>query len=222
MAILPRDVTKSINSQLPREIGKQVEAMVTKQFQIVKLEMLKSFDSHPVTVEIENGSNSTNTSRTLGGYGNLFSFIGFIEGSDPLGPVRQRLKSTTIRKTSQKNGVFDFITNEPSREELFSMTKISSFRTEFEGGRSWLDGIETGLSGLGFYLYNQKKNFDSSRSGNAIQIRGGKKSEKAFGGGSTGGAIGMQRSRYKRVSYISGILKDFAKSVERLRSLTLS
>ena len=37
------------------------------------------------------------------------------------------------RKTSQKNGVFDFITNEPSREELFSMTKISSLGLNLRG-----------------------------------------------------------------------------------------
>lgn len=221
MARLPRDVVDSINAQLPKEIGKRVEAMVVKKFNKIKADMLREFDTHPVTVEIERGPGAANSSSTLGGYGNLFTFIGFPEGHDPISPIRERLKEVVVRKAGYSRGVFNFITNEPTREELFSMTKISSFRSDFEGGRSWLDGIETGLSGLGYYLYRKDKDFKESRSGPAIQLGGGKKSESAKGGGSTGGAISGQRSRYERVSYMSGILKRFNKSINRLRSSTL-
>jgi hypothetical protein len=195
--------------------------MVVKKFNKIKAEMLRDFDAHPVTVEIERGPGAANSSGTLGGYGNLFTFIGFPEGHDPISPVRERLKEVMIRKIGYSRGTFNFITNEPTREELFSMTKMSSFRGDFEGGRSWLDGIETGLSGLGWYLYSKDKDLKGSRSGPAIQLKGGKKSESAKGGGSTGGAISSQRSRFQRVSYVSGILKRFNKSINRLRSSTL-
>jgi hypothetical protein len=221
MARLPRDVVDSINAQLPKEIGKRVEAIVVKGFNKIKADMLREFETHPITVELEGGPGAANSSGTLGGYGNLFTFIGFPENHDPISPVRERLKAVVIRRTGYSRGVFNFITNEPTRDELFSMTKISSFRGDFEGGRSWLDGIETGLSGLGYYLYSKDKDLKGSRSGPAIQLGGGKRAESAKGSGSTGGAVSNQRSRYERVSYVSGILKRFNKSINRLRSSTL-
>tara|TARA_B100000085_G_C18556309_1_gene517848 strand:- start:984 stop:1652 length:669 start_codon:yes stop_codon:yes gene_type:complete len=222
MALLPRDVVRSINSQLPKEIGKQVEAKVLKEFEILKNNMIQEFERHPVTREIDAGPNATNTSETLGGYGNLFSFIGFQEGSDPLAEVRSALEDTVVTKLKYSNGVWDFIVRSGkdvlTKDKLFSLTPIP-----WAPGRSWMDGIETGLSGLGLYLYDSKKKFgDNSKSGTAIQLKGGKKAEKAFGSGSTGGAIKLQRSRYRRVSYMSSILKNFNKSIERLRSTTLS
>ena len=47
---------------------------------------------HPVTQEIESGPNGYNQSGTLGGYGNLFSYIGFEEGMSPTEPLRRVLK----------------------------------------------------------------------------------------------------------------------------------
>jgi hypothetical protein len=221
MSILPSDVRRSINAQLPKELGQRLEAITRKNFEKIKLEMIQDFDSHPVTQEIEAGPNAPNTSRTLSGYGNLFTFIGFPSGADPIQEIRERLEETILRKINFKNGRMSFITTEPTREELFKMTKISSFRPELEGGRSWLDGIETGLSGLGFYLYKEDGDIKGSRSGPAIQLKGGKKSEKAVGGGSTGGAIATQRTRYTRTSYISTILKEFSQKVSNLERLRI-
>jgi len=217
MALIPLDVKRAINSQLPKEIGKQIESIVIKEFEKIKNSMLQEFDSHPVTQEIEAGPNSSNTSGTLGGYGNLFTFIGFSEGDRPISEVRERLKETSIRKIGYKNGVFDFITTEPTKEELFAMTPMP-----WASGRSWMDGIETGLSGLGLYLYKSGEDIKGSRSGPAIQLKGGKKASSAFGKGTTGGAIKNQRSRYQRKSYISSILRNFHKSVDRLRSTKIA
>jgi hypothetical protein len=219
MATIPPDVRRSINSQMPKQMGKKLEKITREQFQKIKNEMIQSFDAHSVTQEIEAGASSSNTSGTLSGYGNLFTFIGFQSGSDPIEPIRQRLQETFLKKVGFKNGRLNFISTEPTRKELFSMTKISSFRDDMEGGRSWLDGIETGLSGLGSYLYRDGQDISGSRSGPAIQLKGGKKSEKAFGEGSTGGAIENQRSRYRRVSYISEILKTYRQKLARLQNL---
>lgn len=213
---LPGDVKRAIKSQLNDEIGAEINKIVIKEFEKIKNAMIEDFDSHPITKEIEAGPNSNNASGTLGGYGNLFTFIGFDESDNPISPIRDRLLKTTIRRINYKNGIFNFITNEPSREELFSITPMP-----WASGRSWLDGIETGLSGLGFYLYKSGKDIKGSRSGPAIQLKGGKKSESAFGSQSTGGAISQQRSRYKRVSYISSILRNFNRSIERLRNSKL-
>ncbi len=216
MCALPIDVKNSINSQLPRVAEKQIQKIVMQKFLAIKNEMIKNFDNHPVTIEIESGSNAANTSGTLSGYGNLFTFIGFPDGFDPVSPIRNRLLLTDLKKIKYNRGIFDFSTTEPTREELFAMTKFSSFRSEMQGGRSWLDGIETGISGLGFYLYEKGRDISKSRSGPAIQLKGGKASKEAFGSGATGGAISTQRSRYKRVSYISSILREFKYQISKL------
>lgn len=217
MAKLPRDVRSSIDSQLKKEIGPQVISTVQNRFKLIKEQMIFEFENHKITEEIDAGPTASNTSGTLGGYGNLWTFIGFPDNYDPFNDVRAMLESTTINILDYRKGMFNFITNEPTREDLFRVTKFSSFRDEFDGARSWLDGIETGISGLGSYLFDLKKEFKSSRSGPAIQLKGGKKSEKAFGSGSTGGAITSQRSRYTRTPYMSSILKDFKKQVMALQ-----
>ena len=56
MAKLPIDVTRAINSQLPKEIGKKLEAMVLKEFEVIKKAMIQEFEMHPVTIEIEEPS----------------------------------------------------------------------------------------------------------------------------------------------------------------------
>jgi hypothetical protein len=219
VANLPSDVRASINTQLNKEIGRKVLSMVQKRFKVVKEQMLDEFENHKITVEIESGPRGSNSSQTLGGYGNLWSFIGFPQKYDPLGVVRRMLNNTNIRIVgTNKSGAWNFITNEPSREDLFAATKFSNFRDEFDGARSWLDGIETGISGLGSYLFDLKGGFaNASRSGTGIELGGGKKSEKAFGSGDTGGAISPQRSRFTRTAYISSILKNFKKHVLALQ-----
>jgi len=49
--------------------------------------MISEFLNHPITVEIKTGPYAENISGTLNGYGNLFSFIGFSDGDDPINPI---------------------------------------------------------------------------------------------------------------------------------------
>ena len=62
-----------------------------KKVQVEKSRVIDAFDNHEVTKEIAAGPKASNTSGTLGGYGNLFSFIGFDAGSDPITPVKEVL-----------------------------------------------------------------------------------------------------------------------------------
>jgi hypothetical protein len=130
-----------------------------------KKELMDEFNEHPVTVEIEKGSNAQNVSNTLAGRGNLFSFIGFDESFDPISPVRRVLDSIRLsssRPQQGRNGVIKFNVLTPSRQELESVTKMP-----WESGRSWLYDIERAISGVGNYLYGKFKN---SRSGTGVQV----------------------------------------------------
>jgi hypothetical protein len=214
---LSASTSREIDSQSGKEFRDKFRKIAQLEFEIIKNRMMEEFEEHKITLEIEEGPLGSNSSGTLGGYGNLWSFIGFPDGYDPLDGIREKLDETEIRDFGFRRGTMNLVTTEPSREELFAITKMSDFRKDFEGGRSWLDGIETGLSGLGLYLHDEEKDFGTeSRSGTAIQLKGGKRSSKAFGEGDTGGATGPQRSRFKRTPYVSAILKKFKNSILRL------
>lgn len=125
--------------------------------------LLREFDNHPVTREIEAGPEAANLSGTLGGKGNLFSFIGFDDADTPVAPVKELLHNISLGSMRRNNaaGVLNFKVNMPSEEEFEAVSKMP-----WETGRSWLFEIERAISGLGNYLYGQFKN---SRSGTGYQ-----------------------------------------------------
>ena len=78
----------------------QVAAVVDKVFRKrvygLKGAALADFDRHPVTKELKQGADGANISGTLGGVGNLFSFIGFYSADRPTDQVREVLKDYLI------------------------------------------------------------------------------------------------------------------------------
>ena len=137
---------------------------------------MQEFDRHPITRELQQGPSSTNVSGTLGGNGNLFSFIGFYSSTDPIGPVREILKSNLNLVSRQKRiqgskGVQAF-------RYALSMPTLDSFdlvaRMPWESGNSWVVGIERGISGFSNYMYFTKgegRFAARSRSGKAVQSK---------------------------------------------------
>ena len=191
-SIFRREVAKGINNS--RVIRKMAIDEANKTLQIAKNEALKDFATHPVTRELKAGPDSNNVSGTLGGRGNLFSFIGFRDGIDPTLVIQRAIQMSRIsgtpavRQVGKNSGTFtiSFNASIPSKQELEAMTPMP-----FEGGRSWLTSIERGISGLSYYIYHKTKNIKGSRSGKAIQ------SKHPY----------MSGLRYKPTSYISPILR---------------
>ena len=57
----------------------KAEDIVKDSYLENKDKFMEDFDNHPVTQEIEGGPSAKNTSNTLNGIGNLFSYIGFLQ-----------------------------------------------------------------------------------------------------------------------------------------------
>ena len=91
MAIIPRNqgakALATMDLRKSFEFVRYVKAVVKEEFQKIKRETIQEFDEHVVTREIEGGVNAENISRTLGGRGNLFSFIGFDANANPTLPT---------------------------------------------------------------------------------------------------------------------------------------
>ena len=174
----------------------KVTPRIEKQLRKETQKVLQAFESHPITQEIEGGTSASNISNTLGGYGNLFTFIGFDAGSDPISPIRSLLaKSIKIVSIRKKRNVLALQLNfsVPTREEIEAVTP-SPWSTD-----SWVEAVERGMSGLGQYLYSSDRNrFKTSRSGGGIQASG------EIRGASSSNAA----------PYVSQILNEMLSSIE--------
>ena len=182
---------KIMNTQVGPIIGKIAEKKIIIAAEKAKNIMIKEFENHLVTKEIESGPEGYNQSGTLNGYGNLFSFIGFEEGMNPIEPVRAILnKALNVRSipSSHKSMMVKFIIELPSKEEVFAASP-----NPWAIGRSWAKGIEQGMSGFGEYLNTMSF---KSRSGEGIQAQ-----KKIRSGG------------FSNTKYLSDIINNLEKNI---------
>lgn len=132
-------------------------------FYRAKNAMLRQFNEHPITEEIEAGKNAINLSNTLDGYGNLFSFIGFTQDSRPIEDLRELLENNvSFRQTVYRNMVFYFRVSVPSREDIEANTEMP-----WEPGNSWAYEVERGISGANHYMF---KKWLEGRSKTGLQL----------------------------------------------------
>jgi len=178
-----------------KEYTTYVKKTINVEFMRIKKQMISAFNSHPVTIEINGGSNASNTSNTLSGVGNLYSYIGFNKGDKPTLPILQKLETETFLSSVifSKNGTFRIVVNNPTADDIFNITPLP-----WAQGRSWAEGIEKGLAGFGLYL-NQESTF--SRSGSGIQVKNK-----------------LRSGKFKNVAYISKIIKDFEINIVKLNN----
>jgi hypothetical protein len=147
--------------QADKEYQKEIKRVIDQQFNKIKNEFIEEFMNHPITQEIQGGISAANLSNTLGGITNLYSFIGFDEGTDPIKPIEELLKKSNYRilfnnRSVEATVIFDI----PTAAQIFEITPMP-----WASGRSWARGIETGISGLGYYIKKAK----NSRSGLGVQ-----------------------------------------------------
>lgn len=160
-----------------------------KKVDAEKSKLIDAFDNHEVTKEIAAGPKASNTSNTLGGYGNLFSFIGFEANTDPIAPVKDLLNEIEVKNIKVNADGYSVSVKYPSQNEIKKATPLP-----FENGRSWAAGIEDGISGFTQYIYTK---FLDGRSKQGVQ------SEKAKGVGS-----------FKKQEYLNSLLQDFIKNIK--------
>lgn len=141
-----------------------------------KDKFLQKFENHKVSQEIAAGPEAANTTNTLNGYGNLFSFIGFYSDSDPIGDAKEYFEQniriidiSSPKIINQVNQIkFSFKVNIPDFSDINNEEKLQM--PEWDTG-SWLFKIENGMSGLTHYMFKLINKFKASRSGTAVQMK---------------------------------------------------
>jgi hypothetical protein len=189
---LPKDVQSIIDAQTPKLLRVPFEQALQKRFETLKNQMINEFLNHPVSQEISGGPEASNSSGSLGGYGNLFSFIGFEEDDEPLKPILEQLQATNFIYSGEIASGVKFSILLPTAKEIFEVTPMP-----WASGRSWAKGIESGISGLGFYLKLKSKN---SRSGEGIQT-----------------SVKANTRRFKNQQYISLLINKYTNLFAQLK-----
>jgi len=198
---LPRDVQVLLDKQSAVALKNTFEKTITLQFNNIKRQMINEFLDHDVTKEIKAGPESQNISNTLGGYGNLFSYIGFYEGEDPTDPITELLEKTNIQFSRLIDGGAVWNVYMPAKEDIWEVTPMP-----WAEGRSWAKGIETGISGLGEYFYTLRREMPNSRSGSGLQLKSKLR----------------RKNRFKNVKYITDLLKKYEKRFSELDETSIS
>lgn len=152
-----------------KEVRRVATPIIREKIKLANRQLLENFLKHKITQEIKAGPEAQNTSFTLGGYGNLFSFIGFEQGDDPISKVVNVLKNSITLDELQIGGdvALEIRITMPTKEDFDS---ISELDLPWASGRSWISAIEEGLSGLGQYLFDED-GFNVSRSDTGIQLK---------------------------------------------------
>jgi hypothetical protein len=190
--------TKQLNKELSRSyqdaIQKQARDFAQEILNENKNQYLNEIENHPVSQEINSGPDAENISYTLDGKENLFAFIGFNSEAKPIEDLKNLIKQNTfldkksIFNTKTFQLKFDVFT--PSIEEIKSATPLP-----FENGKSWVKGIEDGISGFGYYVYGLL--FSNSRSKRGIQSKNK-----------------VRNGTFKTVKYMSELYSNFIRSLK--------
>ena len=156
--------TKAMNS--PKVIN-ALEVKAKRVFDKAKAQVLNEFLNDIVTKEIRGGPEAGNMSGMLGGYGNLFSYIGFYSNEDPIQPIEHYIRTFGFSARKGKVRVakgtssVTFLIKFPTIETIEALSRMP-----WEEGSSWVRGIEMGISGYSNYMY---ETYIQGRSGKGKQ-----------------------------------------------------
>jgi len=171
-------IRKKLQEQLANRADVQAKAtsIVSNLFARAHGSLMREFFEHNITLELKAGPTASNISDTLNGEGNLFAFLGFYAGQDPVWDLEELLANISFKKSSFRNGVINFqITNIPTKASIKDATKMNW------GNGSWALGVEDGDfhggADLAHFIF---KSWSGSRSKEGFQVKGYEYSEEKF------------------------------------------
>lgn len=162
MAKKHRSNTKVMMKGLTRRVRPTARIMAKNKFDAAKRWFIGAVESHHVSQDLK----SLDNSPLLGANGSLFGFMGFHQGSDPVGELIDFLEGSIKYQEAfvpPKNSLYSVSIAFPTKSQMVS----GGIVTPWDGSQPWVSAIEDGISGLPNFL--SKK---AGKSGQGIQIKG--------------------------------------------------
>ena len=159
-----RVLRAEIAAQAKGKIAPRAERAIQKEFDKLKRDFIREFNNDPVTQEIEAGPEA-NTTFVEGGYGNLYSLLGFDQGDDPIDPLRDYLNQNIILDTESRvrlKGNKIIIDKRVEIPSVATMEDVAESETSFWGG-SWLRLLHRGIPYVNRLLLQLKNRIVSTR-----------------------------------------------------------
>jgi len=155
---------RALSGPVMKTVQKRAREISTREVEKSSRELMRQFLTHEITREIAAGPD-LGMSSVLGGRGNLFSFLGFEEGENPIAELSAYLsRSIKISAINRVGGTYTL----RIKVELPSMDEIEGFTELPWTTKSWVRAVEEGVSGLGQYLFSAH-GFEASRSSTGMQ-----------------------------------------------------
>lgn len=156
-------------------VAKRVHKLMDDRFEDSKEVFKKEFSSHAVTQEIKAGPDGYNISNTLPGLEssenqnpNLWGFLGFNEGDDPISKVLGDIDDIMVWKNGRIYSKQEGKTSVIGQRYRIRMPDFGE-ELPWNSDLNWIDAVEYGVSGLERFVYwGGMKN---SRSGAGIQSK---------------------------------------------------
>lgn len=168
---------QSLREQIPlnQKFQQRAEQAVRARADRIKTQIGSEFEDLAVVNELENPNKPSdnfvqyNRFETKG-VSNLFSYLGFEKGEDPVQAVRAIIKKRLQvigRKVNNKNGSISYQFALPTLNQLRDVAKLP-----YSSEISWIDAAENGISSsnVNDYLVLNLVESNKSRSGYAIQV----------------------------------------------------
>jgi hypothetical protein len=151
---------------------------------------ISEVEQHPVSQEISEGAGAENSNFL--NRGNLFSFIGFYADDSPIKNLVSllRFQKSKIKFIRKNKNSMVFNISIPDKQFVYERTPMPW--TE----KSWVEGIESGISGFGMYL--SKKSSKSSRSGGGIQSKNN-----------------VRKGKFKNTKYLSFMINNYVMELKK-------
>ena len=161
---------KNLNIALEKPIEKAAlpiaRKIVKDRFENSLNQFILEVESDPVSQEISAGLEPSKSQFIKGGgkYGaNLFSFLGFIQNTNPVSDLINYIKKSfkiNIFNVKKSGSQYNFIASFPSEADI-----KSAFPLEWTN-RSWITSVEKGIANVANYI----RKLGEGRSGGGIQI----------------------------------------------------
>lgn len=147
------------------------QGIAQRRANIAQNDMVGAFEEHKVTQELAGGIDYAGPSVisyfNSDHNANLYSFIGFKAGTDPVSVLRELLKfPIKVQLATRTKNTYYFKILVPTTEDIEKATPMPDDYTS--GNFSWARGVEDGdLFGIGEFLTIRAS---TSRSGGGIQV----------------------------------------------------